>query len=234
MRSTPPRIRYCPGCSGVYPVPGAGQQHDLNPRGRSPAAERPPVDVDDRGKGASPASGGEATHVSIGPPGPTTSSLVIFGWANCLPTRSEPGVGVNLRLGSAVAAGFRGAIAVELDRHHLHGPAAQRAQHHHPPGLGPGATARAWVVRSSSGPGSLRGAAVGPATGRPLSGSIVHRRGRLRPRSVTVATMVCSSCQAGPIRERDRPAMQIGVTPVADRSIQIGVHVHGAGGSGGG
>ena len=74
-----------------HAVAGGDEQDDLDVRGRRPRPERSAVDVDDGGqRAASPAPGGEAIQVSIGPPGPGASTRRISGIVEAvLPARAE-------------------------------------------------------------------------------------------------------------------------------------------------
>ena len=170
------------------------------------------MDGDDRSAAAaSPAPGGEAIHVSIGPPARAPRRTASRGWANSR-CHAVPNEWLSRgRVDSVAAGGGRSPV----DAHQLHrrGRRASRA--------------RTTVQRHGE---RSRGSWLGPRTrsasgravdaGRPIARSISHRARQARPRSVTTATIVEASCQIGPVR-RDHPAVQVGVGPVADRAIEL-------------
>ena len=110
-------------------------------------------------------------------------------------------------------------------------PCRQRAEHGHDPAR------RRVRGRDGEGDGSSRPptarrrrghSTTGHDTAAPRRRVDLHRSGRLRPRSVRAATIVTSSSQAGPKWLVDHPAVQVGVAPVADRTVELGASATGS------
>ena len=137
------------------------------------------------GSGVSAASGGDAIHVSIGPPGPGAWMDRIVGQASPCAQRLPNRV----RIAGACAVGAPvGTVRSSIGRFSTVETKVTRDSDGASAAV---ATARLWAARSPVASG------VGAEVARPDAGSISNRHGADRPRSDTSAMIVPASSQHG-------------------------------------